>query len=288
MARKKGDIGAEGSATARLFHPKAPLEVKYGKGQLSKVRCNAIIMGKVNHKVRHTFQMCYEVRIPDINDHNKFVIVCSNFKVTTSPQVLFDDKVKQDNCPAREDSDSNERGSCTEENNITTAINHRTTTEDIDELHAQGIEVENEGPAPENIAPPTVMTLELGQCEDLRTCPRKADPNATNVNGKFISKTWTQIGNMDELSLIRPCFPEEYIIKILIPSTNKHIKGDLMTLHEFYIVLGCRFFMACFYGISDYRLWWSKKPINTFEGAPFRLNKFITHSRFSAITEAIR
>ncbi|KAL7483024.1 hypothetical protein ACHAW6_009876, partial [Cyclotella cf. meneghiniana] len=46
--------------------------------------------------------------------------------------------------------------------------------------------------------------------------------------------------------------------------------------------------MACFYGISDYCLWWSKKTINTFEGAPFRLNKFIICGHFSAITEAIR
>ena len=85
--------------------------------------------------------MCYEVHIPNVDDHNKFLIICSNFKVTTSPQEPFDDKVKQDNCPARDDSDSNERGSHTEENNITTAINHRTTTEDIAELHAQDIEV---------------------------------------------------------------------------------------------------------------------------------------------------
>ena len=97
MARKKGGIGAKGSATARLFHPKAPLEAKYGKAQLSKVQCNAIIIGKANHKVQHTLQMCYEVCISDVDDHDKFVIICTSFKVTRSPQVPFDDKVEQDN-----------------------------------------------------------------------------------------------------------------------------------------------------------------------------------------------
>ena len=90
MARKKGGIGAEGTAIARFFHPKAPLEAKYGK--LDKKRlAGIIIIGKVNHKVRRQFQMCYECRIPDIDDRHKFVIVCTNFKVTRAPVNPFED-----------------------------------------------------------------------------------------------------------------------------------------------------------------------------------------------------
>ncbi len=92
MAQKKGVIGAGGTAMARFFHPKAPLKAKYGK--LDKKRlAGIIIIGKVNHKVCRQFQMCYECRIPDINDHHKFVIACTNFKVTRAPVNLFEDEV---------------------------------------------------------------------------------------------------------------------------------------------------------------------------------------------------
>ena len=46
--------------------------------------------------------------------------------------------------------------------------------------------------------------------------------------------------------------------------------------------------MACFEGISDRRLWWSSKPISIEEGAPFRLQDYISLRRFNAITTAIR
>jgi len=115
--------------------------------------------------------MCYEVRIPDVDDHDKFVIVCTNFKVTRTPQVPFDDEVEQENQP--NDADANIRGSHTEEHNIATTNNHGTTSEDIAELRAQGIEVDDKGPAPKNIAKPKVITPEIGEWEDVRTCPRK-------------------------------------------------------------------------------------------------------------------
>lgn len=59
--------------------------------------------------------------------------------------------------------------------------------EDIAELHAQGIEVKDEGPAHKNIRPHTAMTPKLRRRENLRTYPHKADSNATNVQGKFVS-----------------------------------------------------------------------------------------------------
>ncbi|KAL7476797.1 LOW QUALITY PROTEIN: hypothetical protein ACHAW6_002630 [Cyclotella cf. meneghiniana] len=83
----------------------------------------------------------------------------------------------------------------------------------------------------------------------------------------FVSKTWAQIGNMDELSVFRLSFPEEFITDALIPATNKHIKGGALTLILY--CMGCHFFMACFYGISDFHLWWSKNQFICLEAHPF-------------------
>ena len=61
-----------------------------------------------------------------------------------------------------------------------------------------------------------------------------------------------------------------------------------MTLQDFYVWLGCHFFMACFEGIENKKMWWSEKTIDVFEGAPFRLLEFMSGRRFQNIGAAIR
>ena len=95
------------------------------------------------------------------------------------------------------------------------------------------------------------------------------------------------ISKMDELAQFRMCFPEKYARDVLIPATNKNIEGDPLCLSEFYVWLGCHFYMACFEGISDRKMWWSSKPVDMFGGAPFRLSQFMSLNRFKAITAAM-
>jgi hypothetical protein len=83
------------------------------------------------------------------------------------------------------------------------------------------------------------------------------------------------------------CFPEKWVVEVLIPATNERLKGHEMDLQEFYVFLGCLFFMASFEGVSDRNLWWSSKPVDMFDGAPFRLNTFMSKKRFLAISSAI-
>ena len=83
------------------------------------------------------------------------------------------------------------------------------------------------------------------------------------------------------------CFPEKWVVEVLLPMTNKHLAVK-MTLREFYVFLGCQFFMACYDGITDRRMWWSEKPISMFEGAPFRLTQYMSGARFEQIVGALR
>jgi hypothetical protein len=75
---------------------------------------------------------------------------------------------------------------------------------------------------------------------------------------------------------------------VLIPKTNKHLKGEPLNLSEFYRWLGCRYFSACFVGVSPIKQWWRSKEVDQFEGAPFRLNEVMPLSRFLNIDQAIR
>ena len=70
--------------------------------------------------------------------------------------------------------------------------------------------------------------------------------------------------------------------------TKKYIEGPNITLQNFYVWLGFHFFMAGFEGIENNKIWWSEKPINMFEGAPFRLSDYMSGRRFQNIGVAIR
>ena len=79
----------------------------------------------------------------------------------------------------------------------------------------------------------------------------------------------------------------KYVAEALLSATNKNLKTKL-TLREFYVFLGCQFFMACFDGITSRKLWWSEKPVSMFDGVPFRLNKYMSGARFEDIISALR
>ena len=76
------------------------------------------------------------------------------------------------------------------------------------------------------------------------------------------------------------CFLEEWVINVLIPMTNKE-HSKKMDLQEFYVFLGCIFFMACHNGVPDWEMWWSTKPIDMFGGAPFWLNAYMSRKCFN-------
>ena len=100
-----------------------------------------------------------------------------------------------------------------------------------------------------------------------------------------MNKRWDVIANMSELDLFWMCFPEEYIADVLIPETNKGLQRK-MDLHDFYVFLGCIFYMSCFVGIDNRADWWSTSPINMMSGAPFRL--YMTRKRFDEIMSALK
>ncbi len=57
---------------------------------------------------------------------------------------------------------------------------------------------------------------------------------------------------------------------VIIPQANQNL-GTPINIQEFYVWLGCIFYMACFQGIGDRNQWWSSAPIDQFKGAPFWL-----------------
>jgi hypothetical protein len=89
------------------------------------------------------------------------------------------------------------------------------------------------------------------------------------------------------MSLFQMCFPEKYITKVLIPEMNKGLVKK-MDLQEFYVFLGCIFFMLCFVGIDNHADWWSMAPIDMTLGTPFCLNAFMRRKGFDEIMSSLK
>jgi hypothetical protein len=72
----------------------------------------------------------------------------------------------------------------------------------------------------------------------------------SDARGSWEGHRWDHIAEFTELELFRLCFPEEYVERVMLPTTNASLRKPF-TLGEFYKWLGCNFFMACFQGIAD-------------------------------------
>ena len=138
-----------------------------------------------------------------------------------------------------------------------------------------------------NAQPTAPATQTIGQWVTPTTFPRREDVNCHSTKGVWRQHSWPEIYDITELSIFRMALPEKWVRDVLIPATNEGISGDGITLKDFYVYLGCHFFMACFEGISDRRLWWYPKPVSIWEIFPFRLHKYIALRQFISIISAM-
>ena len=153
-----------GSAKARFFHPSKNIREQWPNRHETLRVAGVLVVGKGLHRVRNKAQMCYECRIPEIDDNTMFHIVCANFKVDTAPATPFEDKLALTpvvHVP-REGDEERERVAAlrADEGDIVPNV-HGTFAEDIAELRREGVEVDDDNePAPENAqATPAPATL---------------------------------------------------------------------------------------------------------------------------------
>ena len=74
-----------------------------------------------------------------------------------------------------------------------------------------------------------------GNWEKPTYCPHQANSDFSDQEGRFINYRWDAIADYNELDLFRMCFPEEWVISVIIPMTNKELNKK-MDLQEFYLL----------------------------------------------------
>ena len=141
---------------------------------------------------------------------------------------------------------------------------------------------------PDNAHPSAPETQTIGEWVTPIISPRRVDVNFHNTKGVWKLHSWPKQSEMKELSLFSMALPEQWVRDVLIPATNEEISRKDINLKEFYVYLGCHFFMAYFEGISDRILGWSPKLVSIWERSPFRLQKYMALQCFTSITSVMR
>ena len=82
-------------------------------------------------------------------------------------------------------------------------------------------------------------------------------------------------------------FPKEFVQQVILIELNKIIVGEHAQYSKSLRWLGLWFLMATLVG-PRWRNFWTSSPVDEFEGAPFRLNRWMSRTRFEAIVSALR
>ena len=117
MVRKRGGIGALGSAQARFFHPSANIREKWPNDH-KRLRLEILaVTGKELFQILRRDQLAYKCRIAEIDDGSEFHICANNFRVYQDPVQPFEDESMTTPCthPTAE-SDNNKEARESNEN----------------------------------------------------------------------------------------------------------------------------------------------------------------------------
>ncbi len=169
--------------------------------------------------------MCYLVCINDFDDGTIFHIVKKNFRIDTAPAQPFPSEAHVQ-APATAPGDAVNPDRLSARNttaNIEGGLSCVVTREEINQLHQQGITVNNDNKrAPENAQPPVpAEATPLGTWEKPQYCCSCWNSDFADQAGKFVNHRWDKIVDMDKLQLFRMCFPKKWIVDSVIPQTNK-------------------------------------------------------------------
>ncbi len=157
---------------------------------------------------------------------------------------------------------------------------------ELEQLRAEGIKVDDDNkPLPEEAMPDPPDPEGMQYNYEQRTfCPRWVNCISNN-EGRWRDACWDQIASKSKF-LFWMCMPEQFIRDVVLPAVNEILTPHI-SISEFYVWIGCNFFMACFQGISNRELWWLSSSISMFSGAPFWLNKYMSRNRFLEVSAAI-
>ena len=164
-------------------------------------------------------------------------------------------------------------------------LSNQVTTEQTIEALRGVVDIDDDNnPAPENV--PTTATTSssvFGNWGHDGICFSKQQGNQDHCAS--LNVPVDQNADDKNLQLFEILFPKKWMIEVVVPKTKEKL-DDPLTYSELLRWIGLWLLMSTVDG-SDHWSFWSTKNLNIFEGAPFRLNMFMTRNRFEKILNAL-
>jgi hypothetical protein len=242
--------GAKCTVLKQLLHPSLAVNVKYPNiGHRQRLE-NLLVVGKEVKRIRGKDQEAILFRHDDFDDGT--VLYCQErfAKVVTEGPVteFFGENAN--------------------------------VAENVARLRAEGYGVDDDNePAPENIPLPSNQHQEnnlYSQWGSKNVCNRRS-------NGHCEENAQVHQMPMDDkrISWFLHFFPMAFLRDVIITETNNKMTGNKkLEEAEFLRFIGLLMLMATVQTSTSHRSWFEDTQPSEFEGAPFRLNKYMSRSRF--------
>jgi hypothetical protein len=160
--------------------------------------------------------------------------------------------------------------------------------DDVERLRVEGYGVDDDNePAPENVP-------NAPQSDD-HDSPIYSEWGSRHFCNRRLQNRFQESATLNSdpptssrLDWFLKFLPVDYINSVLIPETNNHLSGAPLDFPEFLRFIGLLFLMATLNSGVDRRSFFEDTEPSEFEGAPFRLMKYMTKNRFESIMQSLR
>ena len=288
MVKKTIGVGAICRVMMKYLHPSAKIRDKYPNHTSSEKLGELIVIRQEVKKVNRKDQMCLVMRHDTWpNEELHCVKRWAKIVVEGDPSGYFD-------APLPTPPQESTAQEAVEEEEIPDRVfqTNGTNEEDIAFVRSLGLGVDDDNdPAPENIPNDDGEEQNVNQSWGWNGI----DPRSS---GQFFDHGAKLNHGLGEISpdappdtlvaLFLTLFPREYLEMVLLAETNKTIEdqeGEI-TFGELLRCIGLWFFLATTSGFAR-RDFFSSFPINERSGAPYRLNQYITRTRFESILQSL-
>lgn len=286
--KKRLGIGAICTVLKRMLHPSQQIDNKYPNKQFHDRLNDLLVIGKENRRVNGKEQQVILFRHSDFADDDTVLYCMPRFAkvVTEGPECQLFNPLEAGGATGNRDGAGLEEGEEEEPLEIPAIDPYNLLADEIARLLNDGYDVDDDNaPAPENIPTANDYTnIQYDAWGSRMICNRMMEGHRFER-----PKLMRQPTDQSRRSWFLLFLPEEWMKEVLLPELNKNILGsNPVEWPEFLRFLGLLLLMATVRVGCDRRSWFEHTEPSEFEGAPFRLHKYMSRTRFENILNALR
>ena len=289
-------VGAECSVLIKYLHPRKVIQEKYVNTTSASRLEGLVAISTTTRMINKKPRTVIIFRHDDIP--NKEIYCAKKFcgvKKEGAAEDFFTFEVNVD----MSNSPNQEQGGEEEKQDIeipvpvpnVTAVRGDDNDDIIGIMRSLGIQVEDDNePLPENVpnpATPNPLPIEEGGLFPGQSWSWSGlDDRKMN----HVMKTKPKIKGLvsDSIFVMFELFFPSNLTKMIFQQTNTSLGEEQKMIYgEFIRWIGLQLLMSTCSAGNNRRLFWSEKPISAFEGVPFRLNEYMSRTRFDKILQKL-